>query len=135
MEAALGTRGLVLLAQSAYVVRVLVYTLLRDPWYVLFVEPCHGVTFASSCLAVIAFTGRVAPPGFEATTQGIFNGIFNGLGPMLGVSLGGYMYDTYGAVFMFRAAALVVFVSAVLFFIVTPDRLKVWCGAQPDAAA
>lgn len=117
--ALLGLRGMLLLAFGAYVSRVLVYTLLSNPWLVLLVEPCHGITFACSWCAVIHYSGSVAPPGLEATTQGVFNGVFNGFGPALGAAFGGVLYQHYGAVVMFRVAATVLSAAAAVFFVAT----------------
>jgi hypothetical protein len=117
--AVLGLRGMLLLAFGAYVSRVLVYTLLRNPWLVLLVEPCHGITFACSWCAVIHYSGSVAPKGLEATTQGVFNGVFNGFGPALGAAFGGELYEQYGAVVMFRVAATVLSAAAAVFFVAT----------------
>ena len=61
---------LLLVASASYCVRVVAYTMVDDPWFVLLVEPLHGVTFACSQLAAVHYTDRIAPPGLKTSAQG-----------------------------------------------------------------
>ncbi len=45
---------------------------------VLPVELLHGFTFALAWGTGTAVASRVAPPGLEATTQGLFQGLYFG---------------------------------------------------------
>ena len=67
-------------AAVAFVVRFLSYSLLTEPWYVLLVEPVHGVTFALMWAAATSYASVIAPPGMAAVTQGLVGGLHFGFG-------------------------------------------------------
>lgn len=72
---AVGTDGMLHIVLAAYVLRMLCYSLLPlagSPWAVLPVEALHGITFACSWGVGTINCRRLAPPGLEATMQGIF---------------------------------------------------------------
>ena len=118
-----GARGLLLLSLSAYVVRLLAYTLLPPVWLVLPINLLHGLTFSALWVAGVSYANEVAPEGMGATAQGLFNGVTMGLGAAGGALLGGMLYDTLGPIVMFRAAAACVFVG--LGFFALAGRSKV----------
>eukprot|EP00586_Coscinodiscus_wailesii_P006944 CAMPEP_0172491788 /NCGR_PEP_ID=MMETSP1066-20121228/22655_1 /TAXON_ID=671091 /ORGANISM="Coscinodiscus wailesii, Strain CCMP2513" /LENGTH=437 /DNA_ID=CAMNT_0013261003 /DNA_START=104 /DNA_END=1413 /DNA_ORIENTATION=- len=65
----------------AYIIRVLGYSAIpRDQiFWVLFMEPLHGVTYACSKLSGVEFVNRLMPEGYEASGQGLLT-VFQGLG-------------------------------------------------------
>jgi MFS family permease len=113
----LSSSGMVFLASSSYVVRVLGYTLVptgRTMW-VLLLEPLHGVTYACSQTAAVEFATRLIPePGKEATGQGLLQ-FFTGVGSVFGLMLGGWMDDVYGPRWMYRVAAVIVLIGSCVF--------------------
>lgn len=60
--------------------RMLMYSLITDPWTVLPAELTQGITFSLFYAALVTYPNNLAPPCFQATLQGIFQGIFEGLG-------------------------------------------------------
>lgn len=93
----IGAHGVIVIACVCYGARFLGYSLLTDPWWVLAIEPLHGVTFACMWAASTYVAKEMAPPGLEATSQGLANGIFWGLGGALGSLLGGLLVNAYGS--------------------------------------
>ena len=62
---------------AAFLLRMGLYTALPaapTPWLVLPAEVLHGVTFALAWGGGCAHCAELAPPGLEATTQGLFQG-------------------------------------------------------------
>jgi PPP family 3-phenylpropionic acid transporter len=110
-----GARGLLLLSLSAYVVRLLAYTLLPPVWLVLPINLLHGLTFSAMWVAGVSYANEVAPKGMGATAQGLFAGMTMGLGSAAGALLGGLMYDSLGTTVMFRVAAGIVLVGLTFF--------------------
>ena len=105
-----GVMPLVLLAQTAYVVRAVGYTLVPNAWWVLALEPMHGVTYACYRIAAVHYLARIAPPGLETSAQGLAS-TFGALGSILGQLIGGWVFENYGSVVMYRGVAFIVLVS------------------------
>lgn len=110
-------RGLIIISHISFILRALAYTLLTSAWWVLPIELLHGVTFACMWTAVVAHASNVAPKGLEATSQGILNATFGGLGMGLGAILGGFVYQEWGPIVLFRGLAVGLFVSLILFLV------------------
>ena len=72
---------------------------------VVFVEPLHGVTYALMWSASTSFAHSLAPPGYQASAQGLLAGVHWGLGQALGAIFGGLIYERYGAQTLFTSGA------------------------------
>ena len=90
---------------AAYVVRVLVYSLIpRDhPYWTLIVEPLHGVTIGFVLTASVAFAAEWVPEGYEASGQG-FLAMIRGLGQFVGLCIGGFLEGRI----LYRVLAIIV---------------------------
>jgi MFS family permease len=113
----LTSSGLVFLASASYVIRVLGYTFVPTgrSWWVLLLEPLHGVTYACSQTATVDFATKLIPEsGKEATGQGLLQ-FFTGVGSVLGLLLGGWMDDVYGPRWMYRVSAIIVSIGSCIF--------------------
>ena len=108
-----GTKGLLLGAMFAYVTRVTWYTLSATGLAVLAVEPLHGVTYALLQSAFVTSMARLAPPWAVATGQGLIS-LAIAAGRLVGTVAGGAVLESFGSTVMYRSAALVVAVNAVL---------------------
>lgn len=109
-----GEEWLILSALIAYIVRVIGYSFLQNPWFVLPLELLHGLTFGAMYAAGIHYSSNLFPAHLSTTGQGIFNGIYAGLGPTCGSLMGGYLYYAYGARIMYRVMAAFVTVAALI---------------------
>ena len=72
----IGIRGMVAAAHIGYIARVLWYSFVTNPWAVLPAEILHALTFAAMWAAGIAYAAEIAPPGLEATGQGVHGRLF-----------------------------------------------------------
>uniref|UniRef100_A0A182PSF4 Major facilitator superfamily associated domain-containing protein n=1 Tax=Anopheles epiroticus TaxID=199890 RepID=A0A182PSF4_9DIPT len=98
-------------------VRFLLYSLLTDPWWVIPIEFMNGITFGLFYATMASYASIVAPPGTEATMQGLVGAVFEGVGVSLGSLLAGNLFHRIGGSATFRAfgtAALILFVLHVL---------------------
>ena len=106
-----GRNTLLLLACFSYVTRVVGYTFVPNGWWVLLLEPLHGVTYGCVCTAAVDHAASIAPPGLESTTQAVMGALQGGLGSLIGTSVGAYVEFTYGSHALYRGAATVVAVT------------------------
>jgi predicted MFS family arabinose efflux permease len=114
MVAQLGVRRCFHLVFLAFLVRMAYYALLPrlgTAWAVLPAELAHGFTFGLAWGAGTAHCAAIAPPGLEATTQGIFQGIYFGFGYGLGGLVGGRVYQRWGAQMVYVVACAVLSVG------------------------
>lgn len=61
-------------------VRFFLYYWLVNPWWVLPIELLNGVTFGIFYATMTSYASKVAPPGTEATVQGLVGAVFEGVG-------------------------------------------------------
>jgi len=63
-----------------FALRFLLYSVIRDPLWVLPVEASNGITYGLSYIAGISYSAKIAPVGCEGTVQGLFSMAFLGIG-------------------------------------------------------
>ncbi len=116
----LGAEALQKIACFAYVIRVVGYTFIPQDHValILLFEPLHGVTYACSKTSSVEFASKLSPSGFESTGQGVMT-LLQGMGVIFGLSMGGWIEDTFSAVTLYRSYAVVVGVGLVIFHIAT----------------
>jgi len=68
---------------AMFAFRFLIYSIIRDPLWVLPVELLNGITFGLSYIAGISYSAKIAPVGSEDTVQGLFSMAFQGFGSSL----------------------------------------------------
>lgn len=86
--------------------RLFANSLATAPWHFLLVQFFHGPTFALVWVAGVAYADELSPSHLKATSQGIFSSVLNGLGGALGALIGGFLFDSLGAVRMFSYSSL-----------------------------
>ena len=111
------------IANAAYVTRVIGYTLIPtgSVYFVLLLEPLHGVIYGCSQTGAVEFVSKLMPLGYEASGQGILY-LFRGLGGISGVSLGGFLQEQLGARVMYGTFAAIVAAGALVFALASTLR-------------
>ena len=111
-----GVGWLLLLANAAYLVRIIGYTLIPQgqTWLVFLLEPFNGFTYAGAQWSAVEFVNQNMPEGYQASGQGIVN-LIRGMGSVIGLYLGGVMQDAYGPRVMYRIFATIVSIGVALF--------------------
>lgn len=109
-----GTVNVLAVALLALVVRLLAYSVISTPGWVLVVQLLHGLAFSAMWVAGVAHAKKLAPPGLGATAQGLLTGIYFGLGSGAGSAAGGFLYQSVGPFAMYRWAAIWVMVGLAL---------------------
>ena len=113
-----GARGMLIIAMTTIGLRLICYSLTTQPWVVLVIQLCHGLTFAAIYTAGVHYADQVAPPGMKATTQGMFNGTLMGFGSAAGGLLGGILLDSFSPGGMYAIIGALVLVGLVAFLLV-----------------
>ncbi|KDO17740.1 hypothetical protein SPRG_22373 [Saprolegnia parasitica CBS 223.65] len=98
--AKLGTVKVLAISILAYGARLTCYALMTNAWIALPFEFLHGCTFGLAWAACTKYIYDAAPPGTKGTMMGVLSAVQNGLGRGVGTLVGGYLYNTYGASFM-----------------------------------
>ena len=93
-----GTPLLLAVSLAFMVIRVFAYASMTAAWQVLLISLLHGPTFSAMWSAGVAYADETAVTGLSATAQGVFSGTVLGLGAALGAVVGGFLYDSSGAV-------------------------------------
>lgn len=65
---------------AVFSLRFFLYSVIKDPLWVLPIELSNGVSFALAFVSGISYAAKVAPSGSEGTLQGLFGMAFQGIG-------------------------------------------------------
>ncbi|XP_071949596.1 major facilitator superfamily domain-containing protein 6-like [Antedon mediterranea] len=113
----LGHQNVIYLTLLCYSLRFLGYSLVRNPYLVLIVEPLHGVTFGAFWAAMRMYASIISPPGMAATLQSFISTVDVGIGRGVGTIIGGVIYYNYGGRFLFRCCTILCLATAVVYFV------------------
>lgn len=111
----IGHHGVLYLTFVCYTIRYVLYSFLHNAWYVLAVEPLHGVTFGAMWAATTSYGGLISPEGMRATVMGLVMATHFGLGKLIAGFGGGAMYSSYGPRILFRSLAVTSAITCLLF--------------------
>ena len=89
-------RGLLILGTAFIGIRLLLYAVFNFPLAILLVQIIHGLTFPVIWIAGVSYAHENAPPGLNATAQGLFGAAIFGIGSGLGSFAGGLVLDHLG---------------------------------------
>jgi predicted MFS family arabinose efflux permease len=109
-----GIWPLLAVTQLAFAIRFLYYSWLTTPWYILPIELLHGLTYATMWSVSCSYANKISPPECHSTLQTLLNGLHWGIGSAVGSLIGGFVYDSYGAVTLFLMSALLSVFSMIL---------------------
>ncbi|RZF36309.1 hypothetical protein LSTR_LSTR014573 [Laodelphax striatellus] len=92
----------------AFGVRFLLYSILVDVWWCLPIELLNGLTFGTFYATMASYASIIAPPGTEATIQGMVGAVFEGIGLSSGSFIGGLLFFYMDGAVVFRMYGLIV---------------------------
>jgi PPP family 3-phenylpropionic acid transporter len=110
-----GTRSILIVTLIAHIVRLIGYSLVRTPEWVLLIQLLHGPTFSLIWVAGVSYANQMAPRGMGATAQGLLSATYFGLGATGGGLIGGYLYEHIGPFQMYFWAGIWVLFGLILF--------------------
>ncbi|XP_032233107.2 major facilitator superfamily domain-containing protein 6 [Nematostella vectensis] len=110
-----GHKFIITVSLLAYGARFLAYSYLINPWYVLPVQILHGFSFSLVWVVCSSYAAVMAPIGMERTLNSLMSIAFWGFGHGAGGIGVALLYYQYGPVVVFRCAAGVCGVYALMF--------------------
>lgn len=115
------TQALVLLT---FGIRFFLYSIISNPWLILPVKMCNGITFGLFCANMVVYAGDISPPGMMATIQGLVGAIFECCGVAVGSGIGGVVYYKMGGAKMFQIFSGVAMVTCLVYLCL--HHLDMW---------
>lgn len=97
------------------VLRFVGISLLSNPWYVLPFEILQGITHAAVWASCTSYIGKIAPPEYATSAQGVLQGLHHGLGRGCGAILGGILIHIYNTEVVFRCYGVSCFVMLAIY--------------------
>lgn len=110
-----GCTWMLILGQLAFAIRVVGYTMVSSAWWILFLEPLHGVTFSLVQSASVFLVSGFASPGLESTAQTLTSTFRMGAGPAVFLLFSGYQMDNHGEDSLFILCGLAALISTSLY--------------------
>ena len=104
------------IAHIAYVCRVVGYTVIPNPWWLLVLEPLHGVTYACFQLSSVAIASKLANNKLQSTAQGLRSSFLN-FGAFIGYVIGGIVMERFNSYILYRVMAGIVLLTLILYMI------------------
>ncbi|MFO7167472.1 MAG: MFS transporter [Chloroflexota bacterium] len=126
----LGTRRMMVVALCMYTLRILLYTLVPSPEWVLGVQVLHGCSYGIYLLASVSMVHELAGPQLAATGQGLLASAM-AFGQMSGAVISGVLLDQIGIVAIYRLSVGITLLALAVFVLG-----RRWLGAPgPQAQA
>ncbi len=129
----IGARGLLRIAFLTYACRWLIYSFIQAPIWVLGVQLLHGLSFGTFHIGGVTYVNEKTPEGLSTTAQSIFSTVSYGLGPIVGSLVGGYFYDTFGLIILYRILSLVTLMGFIIFLLIKKNRLGIDSNGNPSS--
>ncbi|KAL5236074.1 hypothetical protein ACI65C_003484 [Semiaphis heraclei] len=96
---------------AMFAMRFFLYSIIKDPLWVLPVEITNGVTATMAFVSGISYAAKVAPIGSAGTLQGLHGMAFHGIGVSLGSFVAGYSFKRIGSSASFKLLSYVAFAA------------------------
>lgn len=124
-------------AMAGWAFRVVLYSLIGNPWIILVIEPIHGFTYGTAWLAGINTVSTAFPHDLAASAIGTLHASMFGVGTTMGMIFGGIGYESLGPRVFFRICAGVMACLAGLFVLVDKyfEKEIAFRQAKVDAAS
>lgn len=114
----LGHANTIILGFAFYVIRMLGYSFITNPWWVMPFEALECFTVSLMGAAAVSYAAALSTPSTLATLQGVYGGIHFGVGRGMGSLLGGFLMGPIGVRNTFRLMAVVCAVTCIAYFII-----------------
>ncbi len=113
----LGSTRLLGLAILVYIGRLIAYSLLPAPEWVLGIQLFHGLSYGAFLMASVTLAHRLSGKEQSATAQALLTSMSFGFGSITGSLVGGALLDLIGTAGVFRLSALVMALTFVVYLV------------------
>ncbi|KAG0727341.1 Major facilitator superfamily domain-containing protein 6 [Chionoecetes opilio] len=127
----LGLPNALLVSLLGFTVRLILYSLVTNPWLFLPIELLHGISFGVAYPSFTCYASSIAPKGAAATTQAIFGATFFG-STGVGGFVGGRLFKAVGGRKTFLWAGLATGGYSILFVVVHGVLQRVRSANETD---
>ena len=108
-------RGLILFSFIVLILRLLLSSLLKNPYWGVLVNMLHGPFYSTFWAGAVNYARDIAPRGLGASAQALFAASFFGLGGVMGALLGGVLFEQFSPSVMFQVGAGLTLIGLILF--------------------
>jgi MFS family permease len=116
---------MLILSMVATMTRLFLYAIFVTPTGILAFQLINGVTFALLWVAGVSYVNEIAPPGLNATAQGVFGATVFGFGAAGGGFLGAILLERVGGARMFSVFGVLMLVALIVYFVAEKQLPKV----------
>lgn len=116
--AKLGVKATLLITVSATAVRLLLYSIVKNPVAAIPIELLHGISWSLFWVVCVEYVNKLVDNQWLATGQSLLYAAYYGIGAIAGNFWTGYLYDNkmkVGDIFLLNAG--IVFITAILFLV------------------
>ena len=110
-----GHHWVIFLSLFCYGGRFLYFSYFKNPWLILPIELLHGLSYTTVHSACGSYAATVSLHGTEKTMKVIFSTVYYGFGMGIGGTAVALLYQLYGSIVVFRCAAGVCGIYALVF--------------------
>lgn len=114
-------RGLILFSFVVLIIRLILSSLLKNPYWGVAVNMLHGPFFSTLWPGAVNYARDIAPPGLGASAQALFAASLWGMGGVVGALLGGALFEKFSPAVMFQVGAVLTMAGFAVF---------VWLGKE-----
>jgi MFS transporter, PPP family, 3-phenylpropionic acid transporter len=107
--------GLLVLSMLATMIRLFLYAIFTSATGTLVFQLINGFTFAVLWVAGVSYINENAPPGLNATTQGVFGATVFGFGAAGGGLIGALLLERLGGGPMYAIFGVMMFVTLIVY--------------------
>jgi PPP family 3-phenylpropionic acid transporter len=117
-------RGLIIFSFFIIILRLLLTSLLKNPYWGIAVNMLHGPFYSTYWAGAVNYAREIAPHGLGASAQALFAASFFGLGGIVGSLLGGWLFTHFGPPVMFQTGAGLTLLGLIIFFWLGKDSAR-----------
>ncbi len=119
-----GSWRLLLVAYLAISIRLFLYAVMPDAWWVLPISLLNSLTFGVYWIATVAYVDQMASDEIKSSAQGMLYAVLN-VSRMVAALVSGYIYDIVGGGNLYFISALFSLLAIILFWFNKPVREQI----------
>ncbi|MFV8343673.1 MFS transporter [Flavobacterium sp. XS2P39] len=121
----LGFKGTLLLTIGATIIRLFLYSFIKNPYLAIPIELLHGLSWSLFWVVCVEYTNALVPENWRATGQSLLYAAYFGVGTIMGNFLVGSFQDSkYTISKIFAISGILVVVAFVIAWLFLKDKNK-----------
>lgn len=121
----LGFKGTLLLTIGATIIRLFLYSFIKNPYLAIPIELLHGLSWSLFWVVCVEYTNALVPENWRATGQSLLYAAYFGIGTIMGNFLVGSFQDSkYTISKIFAISGILVLIAFVTAWLFLKDKNK-----------